>query len=158
MRRRQRGDEDGKLLLVKPQTFMNLSGETVVGFSGYFKIPLNGILVAVDDVALPVGAIRIRRGGSDGGHNGLKDITRAMGSQEYARLRLGVGGREENAQQQPENLASHVLGKFSQDEETLLEQSIKTAVDACLYWSVHGIEATMNRFNLREKKQKKEPD
>jgi PTH1 family peptidyl-tRNA hydrolase len=145
-------DDDGKLLLVKPQTFMNLSGETVAGFSGYFKIDPKDVLAVVDDVALPVGAIRMRRGGSDGGHNGLKDITRALGTQEYARLRLGVGGRESNAERQPENLASHVLSRFSQEEETVLAKALELAAEASLLWAAQGIEAAMNKYNVREKK------
>lgn len=143
--------DDGKLLLVKPQTFMNLSGETVVGFTGYFKIAVQDVLVIVDDVALPVGAMRIRRGGSDGGHNGLKDITRALGTQDYARLRLGVGGREANNERQPENLAGHVLGKFSQNEETVLAKAMEVAAEASLYWAANGVEAAMNKFNAAEK-------
>jgi PTH1 family peptidyl-tRNA hydrolase len=144
--------DDGKLLLVKPQTFMNLSGETVVGFTGYFKVAVQDVLVIVDDVALPVGALRIRRGGSDGGHNGLKDITRALGTQEYARLRLGVGGRESNNERQPENLAGHVLGRFSQEEETVLAKAMEVAVEASLYWAACGVEGAMNKFNAPEKK------
>jgi PTH1 family peptidyl-tRNA hydrolase len=151
------GDEndDGKLLLVKPQTFMNLSGETVVSFSGYFKIELKDILVAVDDVALPLGVLRMRRGGTDGGHNGLRDITRALGSQDYARLRLGVGGREQDAQRPAEDLASHVLSRFSKEEEAVLEPAIDKAVEACSCWAAKGIEAAMNSFNAKEKKDAK---
>ena len=154
---RASGEDDGKLLLLKPQTFMNLSGETVVSFSGYFKIALNGILVAVDDVALPLGALRMRRGGSDGGHNGLRDITRALGSQEYARLRLGVGGREQNAERPHpvEDLAGHVLSRFSKDEEAALDPAIAAAAEACLVWAAHGIEAAMNKFNAKDKKDAK---
>ena len=149
---RLKDGDDGKLLLVKPQTFMNLSGETVVGFTGYYKVAVQDVLVIVDDVALPVGAIRMRRGGSDGGHNGLKDITRVLGTQDYARLRLGVGGRDANTERQPENLAGHVLGRFSQDEETVLAKSIDVACAASLHWAALGIEAAMNTFNAPEKK------
>jgi PTH1 family peptidyl-tRNA hydrolase len=142
-------EDDGKLLLLKPQTFMNLSGEAVAAFSGYFKIELPGILVVVDDVALPLGVLRLRRGGSDGGHNGLKDISRALGSQQYARLRLGVGGREEGAERPPADLADHVLSRFSGAEEAMLAKAIDTAADASLYWSEKGVEAAMNRFNTK---------
>jgi len=143
------GENDGKLLLLKPQTLMNLSGEAVVSLAGYFKIGLFGILVVVDDVALPLGVLRMRRGGSDGGHNGLKDITRALGSQQYARLRIGVGGREQDAQRPAENLADHVLSRFSASEETVLAKAVETAAEASLFWSENGIEAAMNRFNTK---------
>ena len=136
-----------ELLLVKPQTFMNLSGETVLGFSGYFKVELVDLLVVVDDVALPLGVLRLRGGGSDGGHNGLRDITRRLGSQEYARLRVGVGGREEGVLRAPGNLADHVLGRFSTQDEDVLKEKLTTAAEASLFWAVHGIEAAMNKFN-----------
>lgn len=141
-----------ELLLVKPQTYMNLSGETVQGFAGYFKIGLPDLLVVSDDVNLPVGALRLRRGGSDGGQKGLRDISQRMGSQEYARLRVGVGGREENAERRAENLADHVLGRFSAQEEELLKQSLAEAVDACLFWAERGSEAAMNKYNAAKKK------
>ena len=141
------GAEAETLLLIKPQTYMNLSGETVQGFCGYFKVPLNDLLVVVDDVALPVGVLRLRRGGSAGGHNGLKDIALKLGSQEYARLRLGVGGREAGGTPAPADLAGHVLSRFSSAEETVLKEKLNTAVEASLFWAGQGIEAAMNRFN-----------
>jgi peptidyl-tRNA hydrolase, PTH1 family len=144
--------EDGKLLLVKPQTYMNLSGETVLGFSGYYKVAVEDVLVVVDDVALPLGSLRIRRGGSAGGHNGLKDIALRLGSQEFARLRIGVGGRAEGDERKPENLADHVLGKFSAAEEEVLKEKLKLAADACECWAKQGVEAAMNRFNDKGKK------
>jgi PTH1 family peptidyl-tRNA hydrolase len=149
-------DGDDKVMLVKPHTYMNLSGETVQGFCGYFKIGLSDLLVVVDDVALPLGAIRMRRGGSDGGHNGLKDITLRMGSQDYARLRLGVGGREEGAARPAQDLAGHVLSRFSSEEEEVLKKKIDDAVAACLLWAEKGIEAAMNAYNVKEKNEKKE--
>ena len=136
------------LLLVKPQTYMNLSGETVAAFSGYFKIGLGDVLVVLDDVALPLGTLRLRRGGSDGGHNGLRDITLRLGSQEYARLRIGVGGREAGVERPAEDLAAHVLSRFSVQEEAVLRQSVERAADACLCWVHEGIEGAMNRYNV----------
>jgi PTH1 family peptidyl-tRNA hydrolase len=140
---------DGKLLLVKPQTYMNLSGETVLGFSGFYKIAPADVLVVVDDVALAVGALRMRTGGSAGGHNGLKDIGVRLGTQEYPRLRVGVGGRHAGAEQPPRDLAGHVLGKFSAAEEEVLKEKLEQAADACLHWAGSGMEAAMNRFHTK---------
>lgn len=144
--------DDGKgekveLLIVKPQTFMNLSGEAVLGFSGFYKIPLEDIFAVSDDVCLPVGSLRIRAGGSDGGQKGLKDISRRLGSQQYPRLRVGVGGRETGREHPPADLAGHVLSRFSASEEEILRNSVSDAVDACLVWARKGIAAAMNQFN-----------
>jgi len=138
---------DGKLLLVKPQTYMNLSGETVCGFLGYYKLGLAELLVVVDDVALPLGALRLRRAGSAGGHKGLEDIERRVGGAEYARLRLGVGGREAGAGQPVGSLTGHVLGRLRPEEEKVLAAAFERAGDACLTWAGEGCEAAMNRFN-----------
>jgi peptidyl-tRNA hydrolase, PTH1 family len=143
-------EEAFKLLLVKPQTFMNRSGETVLGFSAYFKIGLEDVLVVADDVALALGRLRVRKSGSDGGHNGLRDIIQWLGSREFARLRVGVGGREEDAEYQPEDLAAHVLSRFSAAEEEVLAQRLNVAADACLCWAQAGSEAAMNKFNVNE--------
>jgi peptidyl-tRNA hydrolase, PTH1 family len=153
------GDLNGeKLLLIKPQTFMNLSGEAVLNFSGFYKSAITDLLVVLDEVALPVGSLRLRRGGSDGGHNGLKNITLRLGSKEYARLRVGVGGRESGAQHPPADLAGHVLGRFSAGEETLLDQAVPKAVEICGVWAIDGVEKAMNRFNAQpEAKAKQKP-
>jgi PTH1 family peptidyl-tRNA hydrolase len=145
-------EDDGRLLLVKPQTYMNLSGETVAGFAGYFKIALPDILVVLDDVALPLGVLRVRRGGSDGGHNGLKDISLRLGSQSYPRLRVGVGGREEGTPRPAEDLVEHVLSRFSAAEEEQLRGRLALAADACLCWVHEGVQAAMNKYNVRDKK------
>ncbi|HYF51783.1 MAG TPA: aminoacyl-tRNA hydrolase [Planctomycetota bacterium] len=144
---------DGKLLLVKPQTYMNLSGETVLGFSGFYKVEPADVLVVVDDVALPVGALRMRPDGSPGGHNGLKDITARLGTQAFPRLRLGVGGRHaapgSEKEQQPRDLAGHVLGRFSEAEEEVLKEKLELSADACLYWAGHGAEKTAAKYNSK---------
>ena len=147
-------DDDGKLLLVKPQTYMNLSGETVLGFSGFYKVPPPGVLVVVDDVALPLGALRMRSGGSAGGHNGLKDIAARLGTQEFPRLRLGVGGRHAGPGSpeqgsQPRDLSAHVLGKFSAAEEEVLKDKLDLCADACLFWAGHGAEQTATKYNSK---------
>jgi peptidyl-tRNA hydrolase, PTH1 family len=144
-----KASDDGKLLLVKPQTYMNLSGETVLGFSGFYKIAPADVLVVVDDVALAVGALRMRTGGSAGGHNGLKDIAARLGTQEFPRLRVGVGGRHAGAEQPPQDLAGHVLGKFSAAEEETLKGKLDLAADACFVWAGSGMEIAMNRFNSK---------
>lgn len=135
------------ILLLKPQTFMNLSGEAVIGFSGFYKVALDDIFVVSDDVCLPVGSLRIRAGGSDGGQKGLKDISRRLGSQQYPRLRVGVGGREEGREHPPADLAGHVLSRFSASEEELLRKTLQEAVDASLVWACKGISAAMNGYN-----------
>jgi PTH1 family peptidyl-tRNA hydrolase len=138
---------DGKVLLVKPQTYMNLSGETVVCFKGYYKIALDDILVVVDDVNLATGKLRLRRSGSAGGHNGLKDIESRLGSRAYARLRIGVGGRESDSGDRVEALTGHVLGRFSAEEEQILDEALARAVRACLTWAGRGVDEAMNVFN-----------
>jgi peptidyl-tRNA hydrolase, PTH1 family len=148
------GPEGGRgesvpLLLVKPQTFMNRSGEPVLGFSSYFKIELRDVLVVSDDVVLPLGRLRLRSDGSDGGHNGLKDIIQWLGTREFARLRVGVGGREEDAQHVPGSLAAHVLSRFSGEEEKVLARQLPAAADACECWVRQGIAAAMNKFNVK---------
>jgi PTH1 family peptidyl-tRNA hydrolase len=140
---------DGKLLLVKPQTFMNLSGETVIGFLGYFKLGLPDLLVVVDDVALALGVLRMRRSGSAGGHKGLEDIERRVSGSAYARLRLGVGGREAGATRPVGELKDHVLGRFGPGEWEVLRAAVERAGEACLTWAGEGCEAAMNRFNAR---------
>lgn len=146
---------DGRLLLVKPETFMNLSGETVVGFLGYYHLDRADLLVVCDDVNLALGALRMRRSGSAGGHNGLADIEQRLGGREYARLRCGVGGREADAERRVGALVGHVLGRFAPEEEEKLPAVFARAADACLTWAGHGCETAMNRFNAVETGKKK---
>jgi PTH1 family peptidyl-tRNA hydrolase len=136
-----------ELLLLKPLTFMNLSGEAVLGFGGFYKIGQGDILVVADDVCLPVGKLRMRGNGSDGGQKGLRDISRRLGSQDYARLRLGVGGREEGREHPPQDLAGHVLSRFSGAEEKAMDAAVAEAVEACLLWARKGLSAAMNTYN-----------
>jgi PTH1 family peptidyl-tRNA hydrolase len=138
-----------ELLLLKPQAYMNLSGEVVQPFCAYYKIALPDLLVVTDDVALPVGALRLRAGGSAGGHNGLKDIALRLGSQEFARLRVGVGGREAGKEHPPEDLAGHVLSRFAAEDEELARKAVKAAAEACLCWAGRGLEEAMNTYNAR---------
>lgn len=129
--------------LCKPQTFMNRSGESVGPLAGFYKIPLQSVLVIADDVELPFGTLRMRGKGSPGGHNGLKSIEQRLGSDQYPRLKVGVGRNDHNAG----SLASHVLGKFSSSERELLEQVIERATDQIDVWLRLGLIEAMNQYN-----------
>lgn len=130
-----------RVTIIKPRTFMNRSGDAVKRFAGKGKCPLERILVIVDDYNLPIGKIRARRSGSDGGHNGLKSIIECMGDS-FARLRVGIGPL-------PEGLPSidFVLGTWSGGEEAAIREVLPRAVDACKLFAENGIEAVMNKFN-----------
>ena len=132
---------DEAILLVKPLTFMNLSGQAVGELSRYFKIDVADLIVIVDEVHLPLGKLRARKKGSAGGHNGLKSIIAHLGD-EFARLRLGVG---RGADQR--NLADHVLAKFEKDEAAEVERMTLRAADAAEMFITSGIGAVMNAFN-----------
>ncbi len=142
------------VLLMKPTTFMNRSGSSVAEAVRFYKLePAKDVLVLVDDVALPAGAIRIRPGGGAGGHNGLTDITKALGADTYARLRIGVDATPEFMDQ-----ADYVLGRFTDEQWTLVDPALKRAADASEVFVTQGLDAAMNRFNApdRPPKPKKE--
>jgi PTH1 family peptidyl-tRNA hydrolase len=132
---------DEAILLVKPLTFMNLSGQAVGELARYFKIELADLIVVVDEVHLPLGKLRARKKGSAGGHNGLKSIIAHLGD-EFSRLRVGVGRGEDQR-----NLADHVLSRFEKDEAAEVERMTKRAADAAEMFTTSGIEAVMNAFN-----------
>src|SRR3954466_6864120 len=113
---------EGRVLLCEPQTFMNSSGESVGLLMQFFRVPLNRVLVAVDDADLPFGEIRLRPGGSSGGHHGLESIEQHLGSREFARLRVGIG-RKDSVRQ----ITGHVLGKFEVSEQELLDKVLNRA-------------------------------
>lgn len=129
--------------VVEPLTFMNRSGEALAGWRERHPFDVTELLVVCDDVYLPVGTIRIRAGGSSGGHNGLASVEAALGTREYARLRIGVGERGEAA------LREHVLERFEDDEERKAEEAALTAADAVETWVADGLAAAMNRYNRR---------
>jgi PTH1 family peptidyl-tRNA hydrolase len=129
------------ILLVKPLTFMNLSGQAVGELSRYFKIDVAGLLIVVDEVHLPLGRLRARTRGSAGGHNGLKSIIAHLGD-EFSRLRVGVGRGGDQR-----NLADHVLSRFEKDEVAEVERMTARAADAAEMFITSGIEAVMNAFN-----------
>lgn len=132
-----------KLLLLKPQTFMNLSGRSVLQLSAYFHIPPQNIIVLFDDISLEPGRLRIRADGSAGGHNGIKSIIQELGSQSFPRVKIGVGSKPN-----PEyDLADWVLSTFSAQEEKALAVSLKNAADATLAIIDQGVPEAANRFN-----------
>lgn len=132
-------------VFVKPLTFMNLSGQAIVGLMQFYKIDPSGLLVVVDDVNLELGRLRIRSRGSAGGHNGLKSVIAVLGSEEFARLRIGVGrgdGRRD--------LADHVLAKFDAGERTIVAETVSRTSDAVELFIAEGIGPVMNRYNRKE--------
>ena len=133
------------VVVAKPLTFMNLSGQAVRGLLQFYKIDPADMLVVVDDVNLELGRLRTRAAGSAGGHNGLKSIIEALGSDEFARLRVGVGRGD--AQR---DLADHVLAKFDPAERPVVEESVARAADAAETFIMEGIGPVMNRFNRKE--------
>jgi PTH1 family peptidyl-tRNA hydrolase len=140
LRWRQSGD-DG-VLLVKPLTFMNVSGEAVGALVRYYRVALPDLLVVCDDVNLPLGRLRARAVGSEGGHNGLRSIAQHLGTTEYARLRVGVGRGDDRR-----DLADHVLARFEPDEQPGIEAAIARAADAVEMWTRDGLVKMMNIFN-----------
>lgn len=134
-----------KAVLLKPTTFMNRSGQAVGEALRFFKLePAEDLLVMVDEVALPTGMIRLRMGGGANGHNGIKDIDRALGGAEYARLRIGVDKPPAMI-----NKIDWVLGRFHEDEAAAVESGTKAAADAAALWASEGIDAAMNMFNKK---------
>lgn len=134
--------QDKRLLLAKPQTFMNLSGQAVSRLVKYYKIPLESLLIVYDDVDLPLESIRIRPNGGPGGHKGIASIIEHLGTNEFPRLRLGIGrptGRK--------NAAAHVLQDFTEEENEFLEVTLERAVDAVLVFVSAGLETAMNKYN-----------
>ena len=132
-----------KLLLLKPQTYMNLSGRSILQLSAYFNVPPQRIIVLFDDISLAPGRLRIRGNGSAGGHNGIKSIIQELGSQDFPRVKIGVG-----AKPNPEyDLADWVLSSFSSAEEKALAPALEYAADASLCIIEKGISEAANRYN-----------
>jgi PTH1 family peptidyl-tRNA hydrolase len=131
----------GDVLLAKPLTYMNLSGQAASGVAGFYKIPIAEILVILDDMALPLGKLRLRPEGSAGGHNGLQSVIDHLGTQAVARLRLGIGSAA------PGQAVGHVLGRFALEEKSELEQSLDRAVAAIDCAQISGLASAMNAFN-----------
>jgi len=135
--------QDKRLLLAKPQTFMNLSGQAVGRLVKYYKIPLESLLIVYDDVDLPLESIRIRPNGGSGGHKGVASIIEHLGTNEFPRLRLGIGRPTGQ-----KNAAAHVLQDFNKEENEFLEVTLERAVDAVLVFVSAGLETAMNKYNI----------
>jgi PTH1 family peptidyl-tRNA hydrolase len=133
-------EEPDKVLLVKPETFMNLSGRCVRQVLDFYQVPQTELLVVCDDINLPLGKLRLRARGTHGGHNGLRDIQNHLGTTEYPRLRIGVGSPEEDA-------VDHVLSRFRPTERPVIDEAVQIAAQAVGVWIHEGIEACMNRYN-----------
>jgi len=134
------------VILAKPLTFMNLSGQAVAGLAGFYKIEPADIFIVTDDVALPLGRLRARREGGAGGHNGLKSIIQSLATQAFPRMRVGVGRGDDRR-----DLADHVLGRFEADERDIVSAAVLRAADATDVFLSDGIERVMNAFNAAEK-------
>ena len=134
--------DEGRVLLCEPQTFMNSSGEAVGPLIAFYQVPLKRVLVVVDDADLPLGELRLRPGGSSGGHHGLESIEQHLGTREFARLRIGIG-RQAGARE----ITDYVLGRFSAAETALAEKMLTVACDQAECWLNAGIQKAMNQFN-----------
>lgn len=132
---------DTKVIVLKPQEYMNLSGQVLATVVGFFKLPIENIIVVTDDIALEPGVIRLRKQGSAGGHNGLKDIISKLGTQEFCRLRIGVGSPEYQDQ------ASFVLSRPSGEDREAIDSGIQRSVKAIDCWMIAGAEMAMNKYN-----------
>jgi len=133
-----------QIILIKPSTYMNLSGKAVKYWMQHEKIDIENILVVVDDVALDLGTIRFKPKGGDGGHNGLTDIIVSLTSTDFARLRFGIGSGFAKGYQ-----VDYVLGSWSGEEEKILVPRIKTAAEAIKHFAAHGLQNTMNTYNTK---------
>lgn len=130
-----------KVMLVKPQTYMNLSGESVRPLMDYYNVAVEDLIVIVDDVSIAPGVIRMRPSGSEGGHNGLKSISQHLGSRDYARLRIGVGSAK------PGEMIDYVLGRPSADDRVQISCAQEAAVEAVMCWVSDGVDAAMSKYN-----------
>lgn len=134
---------DRRVLLLQPQTYMNLSGRSVAAAWRYYKLALTDLMVVVDDLDLPVGAIRLRAGGSAGGHKGVMDVIRHLNTDQFGRLRVGIG------KVHPSATVEFVLSRFSPEERETVDAAVVTAADALECWLAHGMDTAMNRFNRK---------
>lgn len=138
--------EGHKVILAKPQTFMNLSGESIRALVDFYKISLEELIIIYDDISLEPGQLRIRLKGSAGGHNGIKNIIAQLGTQEFPRIKVGVGAKPPRM-----DLADYVLSRFSQGEQKLMEDAFRDAADAAVMMMTDGADRAMNHFNTKKK-------
>jgi len=140
--------EDEQLLLAKPGTFMNLSGKSVAGLVHKHNIPLSNLLIIYDDLDLPMGKIRLRQSGGSGGHKGMNSIISALGSEDFPRIRVGIGRPQAEEQSMTEDaIVNYVLSDFSPQEEAIIKPVIVKVAEAIDYFLTQGIEAAMSKFN-----------
>ncbi|MCK5564013.1 MAG: aminoacyl-tRNA hydrolase [Planctomycetes bacterium] len=132
---------DTKVIVLKPQEYMNVSGQVLATVVGFFRLSIENIIVVTDDVSLDPGVIRVRKQGSAGGHNGLKDIISRLGTYEFCRLRIGVGSPEF------QDRASFVLSRPNAEDREAIDSGIKRSVEALDCWMIAGVEMAMNKFN-----------
>ena len=146
-----KGVLDGqKVILAKPQTYMNLSGESVRDIIDYYKVDEQQELIVIsDDISLDVGMLRVRKKGSAGGHNGLKNIIQHLGHDTFMRIKMGVGEKPKGY-----DLADYVLGHFTQDERKLMDEAAKSAVEAIRMMLANDVDKAMNQFNKKATQQK----
>ncbi len=144
--------DDDRCLLVKPLTYMNLSGISVAEIVHFYKLDLADLLVIADDVALPLGDLRLRKNGSDGRHNGLADITTRLGSDAFPRLRVGIDP--------PGRIPRHdyVLGRFTEEQSPVMHERLGHAADAAWCWANQGADTAMNRYNTRKARRPADQD
>jgi peptidyl-tRNA hydrolase, PTH1 family len=134
-----------KALLLTPSTYMNLSGASVLAARDFYKIPQEDLLVVCDDLNLPLAKLRVRAGGSAGGQKGLQDIIHRLGSEEFARLRIGIGAPPDGW-----SWPDFVLSRFTKEEVPAMELAIARAIEAIVVWAGEGVQACMNRYNGKE--------
>lgn len=147
-RRPDLGEGGDVVLLAKPLTFMNLSGDAISTLLRYYKIETSDLLVVCDDVNLPLGRLRVRGSGTEGGHNGLRSVAAMLGTIDYARLRIGVGRGDMRR-----DLADHVTARFEPEEQPGIEAAVARAADAVETWIADGLAKTMNSFNRSDEEQ-----
>ena len=135
-----------KVILAKPQTYMNLSGESIREIADFYKIEPENIIILCDDINLSEGHLRIRLKGSAGGHNGLKNIISHLGTQEFPRIRIGVGEKPRGM-----DLADYVLGRFPKEQQAVMEEAYRDAADAACMMIEEGADAAMNHYNRKHK-------
>lgn len=144
-----------RVLLLEPQTFMNLSGQSVAAAARFFKIAPTDVIVVHDELDLPFGRLQLKAGGGPGGHNGLRSIIEQLGSDAFTRLRIGIG--KPGGASPKDRVVGHVLSAFSGEELAELEPLLDRCAEAVECWAREGLSSAMNRFNRREKPVGKEP-
>ncbi len=141
-----------KVILLKPQSYMNLSGEVVRQYVDFFKISISDVLILSDDLDLPLGSFRIKKKGSSGGHNGLKNIEQHLGTQEYCRIKVGISNNKNL------DTKDYVLGKFSKEEKKIFDEVKETVMKVLFDYFVLSFDNLMNQYNIKQKQGEESPD